>query len=401
MECRNLIRELIAELLIKYPAPTLDLSVGDPTKFGGIFGAPDMLRNAMVEVVTKERVDGYAISIGDESCRRAVAKRYGVEWQKLQITAGCSSSIDLTFRAYVGEDDIVLVPVPGFPLYETLLKLNQVPYARYTLNPHDDWKVDVESMINAVRNEDKHKVKMVLVCNPSNPTGSVYPREHLHEVMTTVKTHFPNAVVLADQVYEDVVFEGEFVDMGPMGIQMGLPTICVSSLAKGFHAPGWRMGWIISHDANGELDTFRKKIQQLSNTTMGAASIIQHAFKKVITEHMDEVREFRAKASEALQLAVKVFADGLESIEGVEVSRPKGAMFIMFKLPFPEWSSLDACIEMLQTERLLLLPGDACFGAPKGFVRALVAVPPHVAEDAVRRIARFCEKQRASRMQSS
>jgi tyrosine aminotransferase len=394
-ECRNLIRETVGELNLQYGPATLDLSVGDPTKFGGTFSVPKPLREAIVNVIESGKYDGYGPAIGDESCRKALALRYNVDFNRVAITSGCSMAIDISLRSLAGEDDIVLVPVPGFPLYETLLKLNGVSYVRYQLNSDNDWKVDIDSFAHIVPVVDRSRVKAIIVCNPSNPTGSVYEEVHLREILVKSKLLFPNAVVIADQVYEDVIFDNEsrFIDMGPLGIDLQVPVVSVSGLAKGFHAPGWRMGWIISYDAPGfDLTRFRKGVQNISNTNMGASTIIQHAVRLVLTSEkaQAEMRTFRSTTDEALRTSTAVFMKGLNEIEGMQVAKPKGAMYIFFKFP-GSGNSKDLCIQLLKSEGLLLLPGDACFGSPPGFVRALVAIPVDVAQDAVTRITRFCE----------
>jgi tyrosine aminotransferase len=399
LECRNLIRETIAELVSKHGSATLDLSVGDPTKYGGTFSVPVPLRDALCQVVMGGKHDGYTHSIGDESVRRAIGNHYEVDFTKIAVTSGCSMALDLSLRALAGQEDSVLVPVPGFPLYETLLKLNGVNIIRYRLDPDNNWNVDVDSFAQIAGSPEARlrPIKAVIVCNPSNPTGSVYTEAHLRAVLSSCKANFPQAVVIADQVYEDVVFDldSSFVDMGKLGLELQLPTVSVSGLAKGYHAPGWRMGWIICYDNNRELENFRKRVQNLSNTVMGASTIIQQALRIVLNERQAEMREFRTRTDEALRESTRIFTEGLAKIPGVHVSKPKGAMYIFFKLPAAddadqEVSSIDTCVSLLQTERLLLLPGDACFGAPKGYIRALIAVPPEIAQDAVNRITKFC-----------
>jgi len=391
LESGNLIRDTVADLIATYGKPSLDLSVGDPTRFGGVYSVPRVFRQALANVVMEGKNDGYALSIGDESVRRAVGEKYGVsDFRKVLITSGCSHAIDLTFRALAGTGDSILVPIPGFPLYETLCKLNGINIIRYKLDPLNDWKVDVNSFASVL---DKHSVKGVVVCNPSNPTGSVYEEAHLREVIKAIKQHFPQAVLIADQIYEDVVFDqkSRFVDMGPIGMELQVTTVSVSGLAKGYLCPGWRMGWIITFDRNQELDLFRKRVWNMSNTNMGATTLLQHAFKYILDNCKEELKVFREQTNAALRESCDIFVEGLSTIPGVEVSVPKGAMYIFFKLPFAHKSSKEVCVELMKAEGLLLLPGDSCFGSPPGYARAMIAVPPQVAHDALARIKRFCE----------
>ena len=141
-----------------------------------------------------------------------------------------------------------------------VINWSPVNIIRYDLDPLNDWKVKLECFTKV---PDKQNVKAVVICNPSNPTGSVYDKEHIENILNYVKLYFPKAVVIADQIYEDVVFDPgyRFIDMGPIGKRMSLPVVTLSGIAKGFHAPGWRLGWIVSF---GMSEEFKKRVHNLS-----------------------------------------------------------------------------------------------------------------------------------------
>ena len=139
LESRNLIRETIYELNLVSPPTSkrVDLSLGDPTKFGGVFSIAEPLKKAMIDTVNSSCADGYAFALGMEKARKAIASRYeSVDFNDVAITSGCSSALDITFRSLVGFGDSVLVPAPGFPLYETLLKLNDGEFIRKNIFYH-------------------------------------------------------------------------------------------------------------------------------------------------------------------------------------------------------------------------------------------------------------------------
>lgn len=413
MKTRNMIRETITELTAEYKGDRtriLDVTLGDPTKYGAPFLPPRELTEAMVEAVRSNQHNGYVAAFGTEEARKAVAGYVNnPDYEKVFITAGCSSAIDIAFRSLAGPgEDVVMVPAPGFPLYETLCVTHGIKSRRYALNKDRDWEVDLEA-IKTMRGEwgrGEEEVKCVVVTNPSNPCGSVYSRDHLLEILTTIRALFPSAVVLADEVYEEVVFgEGAaFFAMGSFHDDPDItnripPVVTVSSIAKGYCAPGWRVGWI---SARGPISPhFCRCVRNLSMTTMGATTLLQAVLPSVLVRGSHQETSLAAwKRGVGAQLAENAarFVEALEAVRALEVySLPRGAMYCYFGLRTKNGAGGDLSSpvafarRLLEEEGVLVLPGT-CFGSDAPSFRASIAVPLEVLMRVAEGLRRFCER---------
>ncbi|KAH9261094.1 hypothetical protein BASA81_000798 [Batrachochytrium salamandrivorans] len=384
---RNLIRSLLEEVHASGVQVDIDLSLGDPTAYGDPYNAFPGFTKALIASAS---VSGYSSATGNSKAKLAIANQYGTSPDNVIITPGCSMALDMIFRSLCEVGDSVLVPAPGFPLYETLLGMNRITAQRYKLLPAAEWNVDLESFAQV---ENKLAVKAVVVSNPNNPTGSVYSLQHLRDIVYEVKRNFPNAVIVADQIYEDVVFAGEFVDLGPLGQAAGVPTVTASGLSKGFHCPGWRMGWMVLFGTHQE---FKQRVCNLAGTNMGASTGIQLAAQICFTTERLAYEQFRHAANALLRETAEIFANGLQNVKGgVDMCKPRGAMYLFFKFRASRnhQSSLDICRKLVNQHGVLLLPGDACFHSPQGYLRVFIAVPPVVAKSALAKILRFAAEE--------
>lgn len=393
----NLIRSMLDELNPTSNKAVLNLSLGDPTAFGNAFAAFPGFTRALIQAVSVH--SGYTAATGCPAAKQAIASKYQVDAADVIVTAGCSVALDFTIRCLAAPGDIVLVPVPGFPLYETLLKINRIRIVRYELCAENEWKVDCGAKFDAlVPSHEAHLVKAVVVCNPSNPTGSVYDLEHLEDIVNAVKRNFFNAVLVADQIYEDVVFASTFHDLGPIGWRLSVPTVTLSGLSKGFHCPGWRMGWIILFDnaPSARLAEFKHRVYNMAGANMGASTGIQYAAAQCMTVNANEFAEFRSKANALLAHSAQIFAEGLLKAKGggVDMYVPQGAMYLFFRFrgALHNRPSFDICKLLMSAQSLLLLPGDACFNSPQGYLRVFIAIPEEAAIEAVRKLLQFAEE---------
>lgn len=177
LRVRNKIRETIIELTAKESLAKdrklLDLSLGDPTKYGGIFKQsiwikkkthltlfkqqtkepflpPKILVDNLVSVITSNNHHGYTIAVGTNASREAVARYHNIKnFQNVFLTSGCSAALDMTFRSIIEkQSDVILLPTPGFPLYETLCTCHGIEYVRYPLDVNRDWEIDVSALLH-------------------------------------------------------------------------------------------------------------------------------------------------------------------------------------------------------------------------------------------------------------
>ncbi len=243
--------------------------------------------------------------------------------------------------------------------------------------------------------------RAIVINNPSNPCGSNFSVEHLKGIAAVARKH--KLPIVADEIYAKCVFNGTFTHMHQHAGDV--PVISVGGLAKEFVVPGWRVGWIVFHDADsGALKDVRVGIRSLTQIVLGANSLIQSAIPAVLrpaagSAEETRLQEFATNYMNVLrsnaEMCVRICADCKE-IDAIE---PAGAMYLMLKihneLMTDEFSNGDDTIfsqRLLEEENVFVLPGQ-CFGV-KNFVRLVICAPPEKVTDAINRIKQFCVRHK-------
>ncbi|KAI8925783.1 pyridoxal phosphate-dependent transferase [Entophlyctis helioformis] len=373
MRTRNPIRSIVDNLRVN-PNPSksfVSLALGDPTTFGNF-----KLEKSCVEAV-KNKLDeysanGYPPSTGTESARKAIAAKYTrpeapLSSQDVILASGCSDALNLCIGVLCNEGQNILLPAPGFSLYETLASSKGIDCKFYNLLPERTWEIDVAHLESLIDD----KTAAILVNNPSNPCGSVYSKKHLIEVLKVAERH--SLPVIADEIYADMAFKGH--EFHPMAtLTTTVPILSTGGLAKRYLVPGWRVGWLFIHDRDGAFDEVRKGLVNLSQLTLGANSLIQGAIPEILAAPQSFYDETMAQLETNAELSRKL----LTGIPGINTIFPQGAMYLMLELKLAEFvgikDDLDFVEKLVTEESVLCLPGQ-CFRCPGPFVR-IVFTPP-------------------------
>ncbi|HEX3848731.1 MAG TPA: aminotransferase class I/II-fold pyridoxal phosphate-dependent enzyme, partial [Steroidobacteraceae bacterium] len=228
----------------------VSLNIGNPFAFG--FRTPETMRLAMIENLRSS--EGYVHEKGIFPAREAVVMQQqergvrGVSAEEVFIGNGVSELIDLTLRALLNPGDEVLVPSPDYPLWTAAVNLNSGRAVHYPCRAGHGYVPEVEE-IAALATK---RTRAIVIVNPNNPTGAVYPRETLRAIAALAEKH--RWVVLSDEIYDQILYDGtEFVPMATLVHD----TLCctMSGLSKVYRACGYRVGWAsFSGDTAGAAD---------------------------------------------------------------------------------------------------------------------------------------------------
>lgn len=174
------------------------------------------------------------------------------------ICSGCSGALDLCVTVLADEGQNILMPRPGFSLYQTLAMSKGIECRYYDLLPEKNWEIDLAHLESLVDG----RTAAIVVNNPSNPCGSVYSREHLLDILRVAeKTRVP---IIADEIYADMAFRPHrFYPLA--SLTETVPVLAVGGLAKRYLVPGWRVGWVLVHDRRGLFTEVRCTIMVLDN----------------------------------------------------------------------------------------------------------------------------------------
>ncbi len=341
----------------------LPCNIGDPLRFD--FATPPHL----VEAVTKALHDGhnhYVPSAGLREAREAVAAsmRPAVRPEDVFITGGVSEALDLVLTALLEPGDEVLLPSPGYPLYNAIAARLQARVLPYYLDESQGWAIDAEALEKLVT----PRTKALVLCNPNNPTGSVATRAQLERVLDVARRH--QLVVLSDEIYDRLLFGGTHLPTATLADDV--PLITFNGLSKAYLVPGWRVGWLAFHTPK-LLSEVSAAVQRLADARLCGPGPFQYAVKPALEGPQDHVREAMTRLRSRRDLTVS----RLRAMPGVSVVEPQGAFYALPSLE-RSWAGGDEAfvLELVRETGVLFVHGEG-FGQRPGTQHfRVVFLPP-------------------------
>ena len=336
------------------------LNIGDPNQFG--FLTPPHLIDAVIKAM-RDGHNGYVPSPGIASAREAVAADFvsrgvNVSADRVLITSGTSEGIELALTGIVDEGEEVLVPSPTYPLYTAVLaKIGATP-SFYRTDHTNNWQPDLDhlrSMINP-------KTRALVVIDPNNPTGAVYPDSTRRALIEIAETH--GLVILADEVYGDLSYDGPVPSMA--ALDNDAPIISYSSLSKAYLAPGWRAGWM-AVGSTPRLDPALAAIKKLADGRLCSPGPMQYAVTAALTGDRSHQIGFRRALRERAELTTR----RMNATPGMSCVMPKSAFYAMPKVELPPGKKdTDYVLGLLRSKGVLTVYGSG-FGTAleDGFFR--------------------------------
>jgi alanine-synthesizing transaminase len=329
------------------------LNIGDPVAFG--FQTPPHVVEAAVRAM-QDGHNGYLPSAGILSAREAVAAEYtgrGVPMSpdRVLITTGTSEGIELALNALLDPGDEVLVPAPTYPLYTAIIAKIGADVRYYRTDPEHDWMPDLDHLRSLVT----PRTRVLVVIDPNNPTGAVYPSPVRRALIELAGRH--DLTILADEVYGDLGFDGPVAPLG--SLDPDAPIISFSSLSKAYLAPGWRTGWLVV-GSTPRLDAVLAAIRKLADGRLCSPGPMQHAVAPAILGDRSHQATFRA----ALAERGRITATMLNAIPGMQCVAPRAAFYAMpfVSLP-PGRTDEDYILSLLRATGILCVYGSG-FGVP-------------------------------------
>lgn len=336
------------------------LNIGDPNQFG--FLTPPHLI-AAVDKAMRDGHNGYVASPGIVEAREAaaadfVARGVNVSADRVLITSGTSEGIELALTAIVDEGDEVLVPSPTYPLYTAVLAKIGAQPAYYRTDHTNGWLPDLDHLRSLITS----KTRALVVIDPNNPTGAIYPDAVRKTLIEIAETH--GLVILADEVYGDLAYDGPVGAMAALNNDAAI--ISYSSLSKAYLAPGWRTGWM-AVGASPRLDGALAAIKKLADGRLCSPGPMQYAVAAALTGDRSHQVSFR----HALRERAELTTTRMNAIDGISCVMPKGAFYAMPKVELPHGKTdVDFVLGLLRRKGVLTVYGSG-FGTPldAGFLR--------------------------------
>ena len=361
----------------------LKLNIGNPAPFG--FEAPDEILVDMIR--TLPTAQGYSDSKGIVSARRAVAQYYqtkgmpGMGLDDIYLGNGVSELIQMTCQALVDDGDEVLVPAPDYPLWTASVALAGGRAVHYRCDEEQQWWPDVSDIADKVT----PRTKAIVVINPNNPTGAVYPEHVLREIVEVARKH--GLMILADEIYDKILYD-DAVHTHIAKLAPDLLTITFNGLSKAYRVAGFRAGWMALCGPKEHAASFIEGLDVLSNMRLCPNVPAQHVVATALGGYQS-VNELLLPGGR-LREQRDVAYEGLSAIDGVSVVKASGALYMfpridreMYRLEDDEQFAYD----LLRSKKLLVNHGTG-FNYPEPDHLRLVTLPQaDVLADAVDRIA--------------
>ena len=362
----------------------INLSVGEPD-----FNTPDHIKEAAKRAID-DNFSFYSPVPGYMSLRKAIAdklsKENGLDYRPEQIvvSGGAKQALCNVILATVNPGDEVIIPTPAWVSYVEMVKLAEGVNVLVPSGIESDFKMTPAQLKAAIT----PRTRMLLLCSPSNPTGSVYTRDEL-AALVDVLADYPDVIVLADEIYEHINYTGSFTSLASFP-SIADRTVVINGVSKAYAMTGWRIGYCAAPLAISNACTHLH-----GHYPSGASSIAQKAAEAAYTGSQACVEEMRLAFERRRNLVVKLAGE----IPGLKVNEPEGAFYL-----FPEVSAyfgksyegrtikdaFDLAMYLLEVGHVATVAGDA-FCAP-GYIRLSYATSDENITEAMRRIAEALAK---------
>jgi alanine-synthesizing transaminase len=343
------------------------LNIGDPIPFG--FKTPEHLVETVIKAM-RDGHNGYGPSAGIQSAREAVAADFssrGVPMpaDRVVLTSGTSEGIELALNALANPGDEVLIPMPTYPLYTAVMAKIAARTVYYQADPTRGWLPDVDQ----IRSLITPRTRALVVIDPNNPTGAIYPDSIRRELLAMADQH--GFVLLADEVYADLSYDAPAPPMASLATDA--PVISFGSLSKAYLAPGWRAGWM-AIGTSPRLETVLAGIRKLADGRLCATVPMQFAITAALTGDRSHQVKFRSDLRERANLTVA----RLNAIPGMRCVAPKGAFYAMPQVTLPAGRTDEDYVLALLREAGVLCVHGSGFGTPpeQGFFRVVFLASP-------------------------
>ncbi|GLT15752.1 pyridoxal phosphate-dependent aminotransferase [Vibrio algivorus] len=363
----------------------LKLNIGNPAPFG--FDAPDEI---LVDVIRNlPTSQGYCDSKGIYSARKAVVQHYQklglreLEVEDVYIGNGASELIVMSMQALLNNGDEILIPAPDYPLWTAAASLAGGNPVHYICDESSDWYPDLDD----IKSKITPQTRGIVLINPNNPTGAVYSRDFLLEVVEIARQN--NLIIFADEIYDKVLYDGAIhTSIATLADDVLMATF--NGLSKAYRVCGFRGGWMFltgpKHLAKGYIDG----LDMLASMRLCANVPMQHAIQTALGGYQS-INELILPGGRLLEQRNRAY-ELLTQIPGITCVKPKGAMYLFPKIDVKKFNIKDDAkfvLDFLVQEKVLLVQGTGFNWKQPDHFR--IVTLPHVEdlEMAIGRLERF------------
>ena len=368
----------------------IKLNIGNPLPFG--FEAPEEI---VVDVIRNMRdASGYTDSHGLFAPRKSIMHYCqekgirGVTVEDIYLGNGVSELIVMAMQGLLNNGDEVLIPMPDYPLWTAAVSLSGGKPVHYLCDESAEWYPDLDDM----RSKVTSNTKAIVVINPNNPTGALYPKEILEGILQIAREH--GLIVFADEIYDKVLFDGN-KHISIASLADDVLCITMNGLSKNYRACGYRSGWMIVSGDKRHATDYIEGLNMLASMRLCANVPGQMAIQTALGgyQSINDLIAPNGRLTRQRDLAWKMLND----IPGVSCVKPKGALYLFPKLDpkmYPIKDDEQFMLELLKAEKVLLVQGTGFNWPHPDHFRVVFLPHENDLAEAIGRLARFLEAYR-------
>jgi alanine-synthesizing transaminase len=368
----------------------IKLNIGNLAVFG--LEPPDEIVQDMIRNLSGAA--GYTDSKGLFAPRKSVVHYCqekgikGVTVDDVYLGNGASELIVMALNALLNEDDEVLLPAPDYPLYTAAVSLSGGRPVHYLCDEQSDWYPDIAD----IRAKITPKTKAIVVINPNNPTGALYPESLLKEIIQVAREH--QLIVMADEIYDKTLYDGA-VHTSMASLADDVLFLTFNGLSKNYRSCGYRAGWMVVSGEKRHARDYIEGLNMLASMRLCANTPGQLAIQTALGGYQS-IKDLVAPGGRLCKQRDLAY-DLLTQIPGVSVVKPKGALYMFPRLDpkmYPIADDQQFAYELLAEEKVLIVQGTGFNWAHPDHFRLVFLPNSDDLTDAVGRIARFLDGYR-------
>ncbi len=332
----------------------LKLNLGNPAPFG--FDAPEEILHDVI--VNLRNAQGYVDSKGLFAARKAIMQYYqekgllDVGIDDVYIGNGVSELIVMSMQGLLDDGDEMLVPAPDYPLWTAAVNLAGGRAVHYLCDESSDWYPDLEDIEKKIT----ARTKGIVVINPNNPTGSVYPREIVEAIARLAARH--ELILFSDEIYEKILYE-DARHVSAATVSSDVFTVTFNGLSKAYRAAGFRAGWMVLSGRRSHVKDYLEGIEMLSNMRLCSNVPSQFAIQTALHgyQSIDDLVRPGGRLRDQRDFCYNLLAD----IPGLSCVKPKGALYMFPRIDVEKFgitNDQQFVLDFLHAKRVLLVQGS-------------------------------------------
>lgn len=363
----------------------LKLNIGNPKPFG-LHAPEEIIQDVIYNLPDSE---GYSDSKGLFSARKAIMqyaqqKRIAnVTIEDIIIGNGVSELIVASMQGLLNNGDQVLVPAPDYPLWTGAVSLAGGSAVHYRCDEQSDWYPDLDDM----RAKITENTRALVLINPNNPTGAVYPKELLLQMLEIARQH--NLIVFSDEIYDKILFDGE-QHISTASLAEDLLIITFNGLSKNYRLAGFRSGWMIISGAKHRARDYIEGLEMLASMRLCANVPAMYAIQTALGgyQSIDDLVAPSGRICQQRDIAYEY----LNNIPGISCVKPKGALYCFPKMDRKKFAIQNderMVLDLLEQQKILIVHGTAFNWPEPDHFRVVFLPRPEDLSEAMERMHQF------------